>query len=108
MSIIYDGWTDCGVHYGGMLTVYNRRRQIVENYRQSFLYEVVAPLLSMSPMSKVCTCDFADFSRSNTAKQFDASTHSTHILQVLELFNVEFKTWVVSNCCQLLTQCSNC
>lgn len=55
-AIMHYGWTNCGMHYIEVIAVYCRSRTSVRNGRVSTHSEVVSPLLSMSPMAKICRC----------------------------------------------------
>lgn len=53
-AIMNNGRTNAGTHYVGLFAVYTRNVRTVENNTSIFRSEVVTPLLSMSPMSKLC------------------------------------------------------
>eukprot|EP00171_Calliarthron_tuberculosum_P009475 IDg9475t1 len=94
-AIMHDGWTDCGVHYVGLFAVYCRK----SNSRS----EVVSPLLSMSPMAKICKCDASSCLCIAETTRFDAVTHAAHIRDIFRIYDVNFEMWTV---CQITDNCS--
>eukprot|EP00171_Calliarthron_tuberculosum_P003916 IDg3916t1 len=94
-AIIHDGWTDCGVHYVGLFASYCLQAGSGS--------QVVTPLLSMSPMAKVCSCDRSTCSCVDETTSFDAATHASHIKDIFHLFNIDLERWTV---CQITDNCA--
>ncbi len=85
---MHDCWTCSGVHYVGLFGLYVR-----SDNRQS---EVVGPLLSVSPMAKLCKCDQTDScSCSSETTKFDSGTLTNHIRSLFEFLDIDISNWAV-------------
>eukprot|EP00171_Calliarthron_tuberculosum_P005814 IDg5814t1 len=99
-AIMYDGWTDNGVHYVGIYVVYNRSFEVYGDGVLETETELAITLLSVSPMAAACD---TETSSTIEAAKFCAVTHVRHFEDVFIFFHVNVHEWVI---CQIADNCS--
>eukprot|EP00171_Calliarthron_tuberculosum_P001491 IDg1491t1 len=96
-AVMYDGWTEGGVHYLGIYAVYVRKVDVMRRGVNHQGEEVAITLLSVSPMAKsdqrVQDDDASE--QVSEATSFDAVTHIRHFEDVFSVFDLNLHEWTV-------------
>ena len=101
-SIMYDGWSHCGVHYVGVYAMYMVRVPNSGSFVTKQSEELRIVLLSMSPMAAVSK-EGLTYDLNDDLKKFDARTHVSHLREVFQYYGVDLTDWVI---CQVADNAS--
>ena len=93
---MYDGWTDCGVHYIGFYAVYMRNFWVLRNRSSKQEEELAITLHSVSPMSMTDEAhEQIQPQPVLEATKFDADNHVRRIEDLFSFYGFNVHEWVL-------------
>ncbi len=88
---MYDAWTRNDTHNIGAHALYLRKKAVSYEGVQRTQEEVKSVLITVSPMSAICSTNFDDHENDNETNVFNAEVQIHYFENVFDYFSINFK-----------------